>query len=115
MFIYESVRCLRVVDGDTIDCAILLTPDSLTIKKRIRLARIDTPEMHQVGGKEAKKIVMEKIQNSKIDLHIFKLDSFGRWIGEVYKDGENISDWLLENGIAKPYVKPTPLNKEGSL
>ena len=105
MFIYSNVRCLRVVDGDTIHCAILLTPDSLSIKKMIRLARIDTPEMHQDGGKEAKQVMVDLVQNKKIDLHVTGRDSFGRWLGEVYtKDGHNMSDLMLSRGIAKIYT-----------
>ena len=105
MFVYTNVRCSRVVDGDTIDCAILLTPDSLSIKKRIRLARIDTPEMHQDGGKEAKQVMIDLVQNTKVDLHVSGRDSFGRWIAEVISsDGDNISDIMLKRGIAKIYT-----------
>ena len=105
MFVYSNVRCLRVIDGDTIEVAILLTPDSLSTKKRIRLSRIDTPEMHQDGGKEAKEFLANIIQNKKVNLEVKKQDSFGRWIGEVYSDGLNMSDVLLKNGMAKLYVK----------
>ena len=103
MFLYSNVRCLRVVDGDTIDCAILLTPDSLSIKKRIRLARIDTPEMHQDGGHEAKAVMVELVQNTKVDLHVSGKDSFGRWIAEVYRGSQNISDLMLQKGLAEIY------------
>tara|TARA_R110000803_G_scaffold32247_5_gene71235 strand:- start:106 stop:423 length:318 start_codon:yes stop_codon:yes gene_type:complete len=101
MFIYTNVRCLRVVDGDTIDCAILLTPDSLSIKKRIRLARIDTPEMHQEGGHLAKNVLVDMIQNKKVNLDVSVRDSFGRWVAEVYFEEENVSDRMLEAGLAK--------------
>ena len=104
MFIYTNARCLRVIDGDTVECAILLTPDSLSIKKRIRLARIDTPEMHQDGGLEAKMVMIDLIQNKKIILHVSKMDSWGRWIGEILRHGENISDLMLRRGIAEVYT-----------
>jgi len=105
MFLYSNTRCLRVVDGDTIDCAILLTPDSLSIKKRIRLARIDTPEMHEDGGHEAKQAMVDLIQNKKVDLHVSGKDSFGRWIAEVILAQENISDLMLRRGLAEVYRK----------
>ena len=105
MFLYSNTRCLRVVDGDTIDCAILLTPDSLSIKKRIRLARIDTPEMHEDGGHEAKQAMVDLIQNKKVDLHVLGKDSFGRWIAEVILAQENISDLMLRRGLAEVYRK----------
>lgn len=105
MFIYTNVRCLRVIDGDTIECAILLTPDSLTIKPRIRLAGIDTPEMNEIGGDEAKEFMIDRIQNKKIELQVTGKDSFGRWIGTVFHDSYDICQMLLDAGLAEVYKK----------
>lgn len=106
MFTYTNVKCLRVVDGDTIEAQILLSPDSLTIKKKLRLARIDTPELREKDGKEIKAYLMGIIQNKKLDrIEVTKLDGWGRWITEVYFDGQNISDLLLDNGMAVLYKR----------
>ena len=106
MFVFKNVQCLRVIDGDTIVCQILLTPDSLTIKKKIRLARIDTPELNEPRGKEIRSYLKSMIQNKKLnELVVNGMDGWGRWIAEVEYCGINISDFLLENKMAVPYKK----------
>ena len=117
MYQYKA-EVLNVVDGDTIDCKIDLGFQVYT-KKRIRLARIDTPEIHFVSkdseeyekGIESKKFVVKMIGRSDdIIIDTKKVNNkgkYGRYIGEVYciKDGEkiNLNDKLLEGGLASYY------------
>lgn len=101
-FTYLNAQCIRVIDGDTIECNIMLTFDT-RITKKIRLARIDTPEMNEPEGPAAKEAVKNLLQNRRINLHVMGKDSWGRWIAEVIYKDENISDWLLGNQYAVPY------------
>ena len=96
---------LRIVDADTID---LLIDCGFNImrKERIRIARIDAWETRgeeRVKGLEAKKYVESLMPvGTEVMVQTGKMKGkYGRYIGEVSVDGENLlSDLLVENGHA---------------
>lgn len=106
---YEySATLLKVVDGDTIDVLIDLGFD-VKIKQRLRLARINAPEMKTESGPGAKKAAeMElayQVPNPILKIQTSKHDKYGRYIAEViYKnprwEEKNLSDIMVENGFA---------------
>lgn len=78
-------------------------------EKMLRLARIDTPELRgeeKEEGERVRNIVRDKIPvGSEI---LIKSDkdykrSFNRYIAEIWFEGENINDWLLNEGYAVEY------------
>ena len=100
-----TAEVIRVIDGDTllvlIDCGF-----SVFKKERIRLARINCPEMDTDDGKKAKEFVEENVKvGSTIMLYSKKKDSYGRYIGEVkFKDvtvDRNLSDFIINNQHAE--------------
>lgn len=104
-------KVVRVVDGDTIDVSVDLG-FGVWKKERLRLARIDTPE---VRGKEkeaglAAKAFVETAMSDQ-DMIIIKTSKqkgkFGRYIAEIEvlaeEEWENLNDMLLKEGYAKPY------------
>lgn len=106
----------RVVDGDTVDALIDVGFRILT-EQRLRLARIDTPELRggtaesKAKAREARDYV-RKVLGPFVDVVVqtSKADSFGRYLTEVwYKTAEgkwvNLSDELLSKGLAKKYDK----------
>ena len=105
---------LNVVDGDTMDVRIDLRFDTYLVK-RIRLADVDTPEIRgkeKVKGKKVKEIVKEKIEGKEVELiSLVKADKFGRCLARIVIDGEDLAEFLLENGYAKPYHKKTIVKK----
>ena len=38
-----------------------------------------------------------------IDTHKDKKGKYGRWLGEVFMEEENINQWLLKEGYARTY------------
>ena len=105
---------LNVVDGDTMDVRIDLRFDTYLVR-RIRLADVDTPEIRgkeKVKGKKVKEIVKEKIEGKEVELiSLVKSDKFGRCLARIVIDGEDLAEFLLENGYAKPYRKKTIVKK----
>lgn len=89
----------HVVDGDTLDINDV----------RVRLALVDTPERGQDGYKEAKDFVENLCLNKKgkVDIDDGQRigDRYGREIGVVYCDGININQELVENNLAKIYIR----------
>lgn len=89
----------HVVDGDTLDINDV----------RVRLALVDTPEREQDGYNEAKDFVRNLClnKNGKVDIDDGQRrgDRYGREIGVVYCDGININKALVENNLAKIYIR----------
>lgn len=104
-------RCLRVVDGDTLLCRIVCPCCRIESEQRIRLARINAPELkgeHAAAGRLAKtrlKFLCEGKQ-IKVCVKIAWPDRYGRVIAEVWCETENMSDTLLNEALAVPYGFP---------
>ena len=103
MYLYKA-KVIRWVDGDTLLC--MLDLGFFTHKEeRLRLARIDTPELrghHKEKGKQVKKIVTERYPpGTELMVESKKRDNYGRFIAEIFFDNQSINQWLIDNGHAK--------------
>ncbi len=83
-------------------------------KISIRLLGIDTPEMkprlnipnrdeHIAKAKEAKKYLADLIEKKIIRVKFSKNEKFGRCLGTIFVNNENINIKMIELGHAKPY------------
>ncbi len=106
-------KVMRVVDGDTIDAQINFG-FSLYQVHRLRLLRVDTPELNSTDealrakALQAKEFVIKAVMDREVILETVKSDSFGRYLAEVYYtdlDGVqcNLSENLIANGLAQPF------------
>lgn len=110
---YEyNAKLIRVIDGDTIDASIDLGFD-VWVKKRIRLYGIDAPESRTRDLEEKKRGIetKEKLQQL-LDANdgVFVVRSegvgkYGRCLGVIIIDGNNINESLVKEGYAKEYLK----------
>ena len=88
-------------DGDT--CT--------TLKgEKIRLACIDTPELKgwkadPITAKEARDFVNHLVANEKVSIKRITKDKYGRTVGELFKNGVNIQELIVEKGYGKIYKK----------
>ena len=110
---YEySCKVDRVVDGDTIDVVLDLGFDIL-YRCRVRLYGIDTPESRtrnkdeKVRGKLAGSFLQDAVdKGNKVIIETKLKDSkgkFGRVLGNVIVDGENINQLMIDNYLAVAY------------
>ena len=118
MYEYAIKEVVKVVDGDTIDVLIDLGFD-LTKKERIRLAGIDTPESRTRNleekkmGLEAKEYLQNKLDNcKKLRVKTEKDGKYGRMLGWLHGNDENINNIMVTEGYAWEYDGGT---KEKSL
>ena len=102
-----SVSQAQIWDGDTI----------LRVKMNnrygrpytgysLRLARINTPELDEKGGIEARDFLRLVIKNGggKITVPIiYKVDVYHRLVCEVEGNGLNVSDLMLKSGLAERF------------
>ena len=102
----------RVVDADTLDLNISVG-FNMTVSERVRLIGINTPETHcvkhdseeyRLGMMATEYLVSRAPIGSWIEVKIFygKREKYGRWLAEVFVDGESINQELLVSGHAEP-------------
>ncbi len=85
----------RVIDGDSL----LLQPAGKA-PLEVRLRDIDAPESCQAWGPEAKKALEEFALGKTAELRSFGRDSYGRTIGTLTIDGQNLGARMVQEGHA---------------
>jgi len=98
----------KVYDGDTITVDIDLGFDVILKTQKIRLLKINAPEVRgaqREAGLKSRNALRDKIGNKWIKLKTQKdkKGKYGRWLGEIWLEDECINDWLLSEGLAEIY------------
>ena len=98
----------KVYDGDTVTVDIDLGFDVVLKNQKIRLVRINAPEVRgkeRPEGLKARDVLRAKIGNSwiKIKTQKDKKGKYGRWLGEIWLEDLCVNDWLISEGYAVPY------------
>jgi len=115
--IRKKVKVLRVIDGDTVDIAMIHDVTKQIFKYRIRLYGIDTPEKKPLksnpdreeeimAAKRASQAMIDKLQENRnlVTVELSKPDKYGRLLGTFYdRNGGNINEWMVEQGYATEY------------
>jgi endonuclease YncB( thermonuclease family) len=94
----------KIIDGDTIDVIIDLG-FSIFSKQRIRLARINAPEMKTEEGQKSKAFLVSILNPlSAITVSTNGKDKYGRYIAEVmFNNSLNLSDAMVSSNQAVPH------------
>ena len=112
-FAYENVKISKVIsiyDGDTLRVNIDSFPDIIGKNIRIRLKGIDAPEIKGKCQKEIDLAIMARDylrnainQSSQIELRNIQRGKYFRIVGELYVNGENMSNNLIRRKLAYHY------------
>ena len=89
-----SYRVISVSDGDTI--TIMMNGE----KQKIRLYGIDTPEINQSFGTEAKQFLSDQILNKEVEIEVKDTDRYKRLVAIVYLNNKSMNELLLKEGWA---------------
>ncbi len=89
----------RVADGDTI--TVVHNGDTT----RIRLDSIDTPEMDQPFGSQARALTSSRVLNRKVIVTVHDVDRYGRLVSRVQIGGVDLSAALVSEGFAWHYTR----------
>jgi len=107
---HYALRNIRVVDGDTLEADIDLGFGVALTAIKIRVAKIDCPEMSTEAGVTAKGFTKNWV-DSKVDtvqvvvsVKNHKKDKYGRILGSVSADGEDLAEMLMNAGHAMGYM-----------
>tara|TARA_Y100001972_G_C7533168_1_gene268644 strand:- start:83 stop:412 length:330 start_codon:yes stop_codon:yes gene_type:complete len=100
----------KIYDGDTITVDIDLGFDIIVHNQKIRLLRINAPEVRgsqRQEGLKSRDALRTKISNRwiRIKTQQDKKGKYGRWLAEVWLEDVCINDWLLTEGYAVEYQK----------
>ena len=98
---FSSIVIKSCYDGDT--CTAI---DG----EKIRLACIDTPELKGKNSdpekaKEAKYFLNKLVADKEISIKRITKDRYGRTVAELFKDGVNIQELIVNKGYGKIYKK----------
>ncbi len=90
-------KCVAVYDGDTIGVMYQGR------EARIRLEGIDCPEYRQAYGRSARRFASRALFGKEVEVKVTDVDAYGRWVGRVYVDGEDVCLALVSAGLAWHY------------
>ena len=107
---YEGAVYVRNYDGDTITFNLPGLHSIIGEKISIRVNGIDTPEIRgkcekeKYNAQQAKEMVTDILKDAeRINLKNMERGKYFRIVADVYADGENIADILIESGMAVRY------------
>ena len=109
LYFYKA-KVIRIYDGDTIFLDIDLGLSTVVRNEKIRLARINTPELRgseKEQGIAARDFLKNLIARKNILLETIKdkKGKFGRYLGEIWVESEggfeNVNELMVKNGHAK--------------
>lgn len=83
--------------------SILARPEGRALPTDVRVCCVDTPEKKDPGFDDATAFTDRWLHAGPFTLEVCKRDSFGRLLGVVTRDGEDLATALLESGLAVPY------------
>lgn len=93
-------KVVKVTDGDTIHIL-----DQSLHRYKIRLAGIDAPEKSQDYGKKSTHNLAQLIAGQNVEVAYRKRDQYGRIVGKVIRDGQDINLAQIIEGFAWHYKK----------
>lgn len=92
-----TAKVVAVHDGDTI-----------TVQRqrgggaeKVRLARIDAPELKQKAGTDARDFASGLCLDQVVEVSVKEKDKYGRLVANItLPDGRNLNEWLVLEGLA---------------
>jgi endonuclease YncB( thermonuclease family) len=93
-----SGRVVGVSDGDTVTVL-----DAHKRTHKIRLLGIDSPEKSQAFGERAKQSLSDLVFNKQVTVEGSKQDRYGRELGKIMLDGQDINLEQIRRGMAWHY------------
>lgn len=92
------MKIITVIDGDTFMCI-----DRQGNKRKLRLKDVDSPEIGQDQGKEAKQFACKHLLKKWVHIRIHGKDRYRRLVAEVRTpEGQCFSRLIVAEGLAYP-------------
>lgn len=99
-----------IYDADTFRVNIASWPSIVGERIPIRVNGVDAPEIRgecdseKLAAREAKRFTVALLRNAKtIELRNMKRGLYFRIVADVFIDGQNLANALIQNQLARPY------------
>ncbi len=92
---------VKVHDGDTLT----LKEEATGFEQRVRLAGIDAPEKGMPFADASRDALSSRVQGREIIVHWHKRDPYGRLVGKVLLDRQDVNLELIRRGLAWHYTR----------
>jgi len=93
-------KVVKVADGDTITIL-----DVNKTQHKIRLQGIDAPEKTQAFGEKSKQSLYDMVHGKTVQVSFTKNNKYGRIVGKVFLDTQDICHQQIKSGLAWHYIK----------
>ncbi|WP_287110409.1 thermonuclease family protein [Methylobacillus sp.] len=90
-------KVIHIADGDTLTVMVNNT------QHKIRLLGIDAPEKNQAYGKQSRVALNRAINGKQVTIDWNKRDDYGRIVGKVIYNGQDINLQQIQKGMAWHY------------
>lgn len=104
---FKTAKIVKVYDGDTMTAAVVFL--NKKYKFSLRLLGVDTPEFRGAhANAPAATLARDAVRNlcldKVVDVEITGTDKYGRLLAKVCIGSICINDYLIEQGLGKPYM-----------
>lgn len=93
-------KVISVSDGDTVTIL-----GQSNVQTKIRFYGIDCPEKSQPFGDKATSLTSKLVRNQDVEVTAYDIDKYGRTVGVVMINGNNVNEQLIKAGLAWQYQK----------
>lgn len=93
-------KVVSVTDGDTVRVL-----DAANVQHKVRLDGIDAPERGQPFGTVARDRLAGLVMGKAVTVHSDGRDKYGRTLGRIEIEGQDVNRTLVAEGLAWHYVK----------
>lgn len=92
-----GARVSYIYDGDTVQLE--------QNKTRVRLWGIDAPEKGSPGADAARNALIKLVDGKRVEILPIDKDRYGRTVGRIFRNGQDISAVMIERGHALEYCR----------
>lgn len=89
----------HVSDGDTL----WVVPEDKNKKVKVRIKGIDAPELCQNWGEKSREALRARVMGQVVQVHSSELDQYGRTLGQVVFQQQDVGEWMVTQGHAWSY------------
>lgn len=89
----------HVSDGDTV----WVVPEGRSKKVKVRIKGIDAPELCQAWGVQSREALRAQILGQVVQVNSAELDQYGRTLGQVVWQQQDVGEWMVLQGHAWSY------------
>ena len=93
-------KVVSVTDGDTVRVL-----DAANVQHKVRLDGIDAPERGQPFGTVARDRLAALVMGKAVTVHSDGRDKYGRTLGRIEIEGQDVNRTLVAEGLAWHYVR----------